>query len=229
MVSKSDLFIMNFFISGIIYLFSAFLLFKSKRLLYPSIVFCVLWGLACLSISFVQYDILFPDMKEYFAFKYMNEYILYFTFVSVLAFFIIFPKKNIIFYDKIPLDSLNQLLERYHFIMYLSFIIGMLRIIIFISLFNVYTLFDYRQAFVTNSLSGYVGFFFRIGNWIQMLADIYIALLGYYHGKTYFDTKKLLKMLNDHINKKHDNYRKVWSIYCFLQWYDVFFNKNVEY
>lgn len=39
----------------------------------------------------------------------------------------------------------------------------------------------------------------------------------------YFNTKKLIKLLDDHKNKKHDNYRKVWNIYIFLKWYDRFF------
>ena len=42
--------------------------------------------------------------------------------------------------------------------------------------------------------------------------------------KKYFDTDKLLKMLDDHKNKKQDNYRKIWNIYCFLEWYKVYFS-----
>ena len=42
--------------------------------------------------------------------------------------------------------------------------------------------------------------------------------------KKYFNTDKLLKMLDDHKNKKQDNYRKIWNIYCFLEWYKVYFS-----
>ena len=32
-----------------------------------------------------------------------------------------------------------------------------------------------------------------------------------------------IKLLDEHYNNKHDNYRKVWSVYTFLKWYNVFF------
>jgi len=39
----------------------------------------------------------------------------------------------------------------------------------------------------------------------------------------YFNQKYIIKLLDDHKNSKRDNYRKVWNIYCFLKWYEVFF------
>lgn len=39
----------------------------------------------------------------------------------------------------------------------------------------------------------------------------------------YFNQEYIIKLLEDHKNKKKDNYRKVWNIYCFLKWYEVFF------
>ncbi len=39
----------------------------------------------------------------------------------------------------------------------------------------------------------------------------------------FFQEKYLLKLLDDHKNNKKDNYRKIWTIYCFLVWYKVFF------
>ena len=41
--------------------------------------------------------------------------------------------------------------------------------------------------------------------------------------KKYFNVKIVNKMLNDHINGKKDNYRKIWTIYTFIKWYEVFF------
>ena len=37
------------------------------------------------------------------------------------------------------------------------------------------------------------------------------------------DVKKLNKMLDDHKNNKRDYYKKIWTVYCFLVWYDKFF------
>ena len=39
----------------------------------------------------------------------------------------------------------------------------------------------------------------------------------------YFNTKIINKMFEDHINGKKDNYRKIWTIYTFIKWYQVFF------
>ncbi|MFI3205806.1 MAG: asparagine synthase (glutamine-hydrolyzing) [Clostridia bacterium] len=39
----------------------------------------------------------------------------------------------------------------------------------------------------------------------------------------FFDTKILLKLLDNHKNKKQDNSRKIWTVYTFLVWYKRFF------
>ena len=42
-------------------------------------------------------------------------------------------------------------------------------------------------------------------------------------GNKFFNTKYLIKLLDDHKNNKKDTYRKVWTVYCFLKWYEVYF------
>lgn len=44
--------------------------------------------------------------------------------------------------------------------------------------------------------------------------------------KEFFDVKKINKLLEDHKNNKKDNYKKVWTIYTFLVWYEQFFIKE---
>ena len=44
--------------------------------------------------------------------------------------------------------------------------------------------------------------------------------------KELFNTKHLFKLLDEHIKGKKDNYKKVWTVYCFLRWYEVFFIKE---
>ena len=41
--------------------------------------------------------------------------------------------------------------------------------------------------------------------------------------KKSFKVDVINKLLDDHINGKKDNYRKVWTIYSFLTWYEIFF------
>ncbi len=40
----------------------------------------------------------------------------------------------------------------------------------------------------------------------------------------YFNTDKLLLLLNEHFTEKRDNSRKIWTIYMFLIWYEQYFN-----
>lgn len=39
-----------------------------------------------------------------------------------------------------------------------------------------------------------------------------------------FDNKKIVKLLEEHKRGKRDNYKKIWTIYTFIVWYQVFFS-----
>ena len=41
--------------------------------------------------------------------------------------------------------------------------------------------------------------------------------------KEIFNHKRIIKLLEDHKSGKKDCYKKVWTIYTFLVWYDQFF------
>ncbi|MGX8711607.1 MAG: asparagine synthetase B family protein, partial [bacterium] len=42
--------------------------------------------------------------------------------------------------------------------------------------------------------------------------------------KQFFNTDELMKFLDDHYSGKRDNNRKIWTIFVFLVWYDIYFN-----
>lgn len=44
--------------------------------------------------------------------------------------------------------------------------------------------------------------------------------------KELFKTNNILKLLEEHKNGIRDNYRKIWAIYSFLKWYQVYFEDN---
>ncbi len=46
--------------------------------------------------------------------------------------------------------------------------------------------------------------------------------------KELFDDQKLISMLEDHKNQKHDYYKKIWTVYCFSLWHQVFFSEEYE-
>lgn len=60
--------------------------------------------------------------------------------------------------------------------------------------------------------------------------DVYEEIKAKFLSKTaqeFFNTDILLQMLEDHYHKVHDNYRKVWNIYCFLVWYNIYFENQI--
>lgn len=44
--------------------------------------------------------------------------------------------------------------------------------------------------------------------------------------KQFFNTDELMRFLDDHYNGKCDNNRKIWTIFVFLVWYDIYFNNG---
>lgn len=42
----------------------------------------------------------------------------------------------------------------------------------------------------------------------------------------FFHTEKLVKLLEDHKNGKADNSRRIWTVYMFLLWYEVYFESD---
>ena len=42
--------------------------------------------------------------------------------------------------------------------------------------------------------------------------------------KKFFNTDCLVKLLDEHREGKYDHSRKIWTVYTFLVWYDVYFN-----
>ena len=45
--------------------------------------------------------------------------------------------------------------------------------------------------------------------------------------KELFNTKYILNLLEDHKKGTEDNYRKIWAIYSFIKWHQVYFEDNI--
>ncbi len=45
--------------------------------------------------------------------------------------------------------------------------------------------------------------------------------------KKFFNSDELVKFLDDHFNGKEDNSRKVWTVYIFLVWYNIYFGEKL--
>ena len=74
-----------------------------------------------------------------------------------------------------------------------------------------------------------LGFPVPIREWLKE-DDVYNEVKQTFETKTanqYFNTDILIHMLDNHKNGKQDNYRKLWNVYCFLKWYEVFFENEL--
>lgn len=68
-----------------------------------------------------------------------------------------------------------------------------------------------------------LGFPVPIREWLKE-EDIYkLVKAKIFSDDKFFNTKEVLKLLDEHKNEKKDNSRKIWTIYVFLLWYEVYF------
>lgn len=189
---------LNFLICGIAFLLYAYVRFVKTKIFYPSIVFSFMWGANCIITSLVLcgiIDNLYLD--EYYSFKYMDDYIILFTAVSLGAFLL----AHKIHHDddvnmEFNLDLLNTILRKYHWIMWVNFFGGLLRIILMVRLVGFDNVMDYRVAAnqMMNSGAGDIGMVFRLTAYIQMLANFYVAFYGFNAGFEELDFKNTLKI-----------------------------------
>ena len=189
----------NFLICGVVFLIFAWMKFR-KRILYPSVIFCLMWGLNCIYTSAIlsgYAENLF--LKDLYVYKYMDTYIIYFTIASLLSFSLahkMYGKRGV--HLKFSLDFVERILSKYKFIMWVNFFGGILRIVLMLSLvgFSLDNVMNYRLAAneMMNSGSGYVGLVFRLTAYVQMLANFYIALYGLRAGFGKLNFKSILKI-----------------------------------
>ncbi len=70
-----------------------------------------------------------------------------------------------------------------------------------------------------------LGFPVPVRDWMKE-KDFYNMIKKTFRAKytqKFFNQAYIIQLLDEHFSGKKDNYRKVWTIYCFLVWYKVFF------
>ena len=73
-----------------------------------------------------------------------------------------------------------------------------------------------------------LGFPVPIREWIRE-DDFYEEIKNTFNtdiSKELFNNEYLLKILDEHKDRRKDNYRKIWAVYSFLKWYDEYFVKR---
>lgn len=75
-----------------------------------------------------------------------------------------------------------------------------------------------------------LGFPIPIRRWLKE-DDWYSRVKGLFEGETserYFHREELLKLLEEHRAGNEDNSRKIWTVYCFLLWHQIYFEGGAE-
>jgi oligosaccharide repeat unit polymerase len=154
------------------------------KVLSPGAIFSVMWGLNCIYQWLIYIDYVNPlTFKESFDYKFLNTYIIYFTFASLIGFMLadtFFKRKPHLLFTS---EFVDFVLRKYKFIMWLNFIGGILRIVAVVQLigFDPNNVLAYRMVangMMTGIRSGFAGTVFRITAYIIMLANAYVALAG---------------------------------------------------
>lgn len=190
----------TFLICGIVLLLYAWMRFK-RRVFYPSVIFCFMWGMNCIFHYLIYIGYINPlTAVESFNYSYMNTYIIYFVIATIVGFslaHLMHDDNNI--HINISMDFMDRILKQYKWVMWLNFFGGLLRIFAMVSLigFSFYNIIDYRVAannMMAYSQGGFVGWTFRLTAYINMLAVMYVSLAGLKSGLSQLNMKDTLKM-----------------------------------
>ncbi|REJ09371.1 asparagine synthase (glutamine-hydrolyzing) [Halobacillus trueperi] len=75
-----------------------------------------------------------------------------------------------------------------------------------------------------------VGFPVPIRDWLKQKKyyDLVKASLTSETAQEFFHTASLVQYLDDHYEGKGNHHRYIWTVYVFIQWYDVYFGKEVH-
>ncbi len=189
----------SFIICGIFFLLYSYISFKKDKIIFPSIIFSVMWGANCV-FTFLILSGAFERLylEDYYHYEYVDIYIIYFTIASILAFSLAHKlsgdcKVKIRFSEKF----LEKILTTYSWIMWLNFFGGLLRIVLMVQLVGFDNMMDYRLA--ANSVmmyggSGFIGIVFRLTAYVQMFANFYVGLTGFQTGFRKLEFKSILKI-----------------------------------
>ncbi len=70
-----------------------------------------------------------------------------------------------------------------------------------------------------------LGFPVPLALWIKE-KNTYHQIKKKFENNPFFNKKRSLKLLEDHYHGKKDNWRKIWTLYTFLVWHEIYFEKN---
>ena len=169
---------------------------KRYRLLLPSTIHTLTW----LITSILMYLEVIGRVGENFTINEYNiiaEYICYMMIAAVIGFNLahitIQPQRG---YNNnyIPLQVINAILKRFHWILYICLIVGFLQVAFLFSIGGFESFEDYRLIAVTVKRNGYAAIAQQLSGHLSIIASFYLSLLGYKQSISGINIKEFIKV-----------------------------------
>lgn len=172
---------------------------QSYRLLLPSVLHTVTWLVTAILLFFELKGlwVSFPITNS--AVNLTTEYILYLVVSSIIGFTLAHLigdiRKERMNVRCIDSNTISNVLNRFKWIPYLCFIIGVLLFVFLISTIGIFGTFgEFREyAVVDMTWDGFSGFVKQISGHVNIFSGFYLILLGYKHGQEKLNIKEFLK------------------------------------
>lgn len=177
---------------AILYIFYKYKTRAKSNFIMPSTIFMLMWGAAICTSIVSQVSGLDEFGMDYDS---TAPYLLLFIGTSLFAFL---TAKLFITERKVKFNFdfryVDYLLSKFKAFIYLSFFLGVIRILIIISSFGWDSLYDYRQnPFLIGSTggSGLYGIVSQISSYVYVLATLFIVLLAIKHALTTINFRQM--------------------------------------
>lgn len=200
---------------------------KRYRLLLPSTLHSIAWGITALVMIFQIKRIFVSSNFSEQTFSLSAKYMCYIIASSIVGFtcaHVFTENRKLAGTEQIDISVLDVILKRFRWIPYLCALIGILLFaFIFSTIGNVDTFSDYRSVALTVKRVGYMAVIQRISGHVNILGSFYLMLLGYKMGQKGIDIKEFVfnVLLCSLINMSIGG--RVWILNSTLPFFVTFF------
>ena len=174
------------------------LLNKRYKLFLPSTIHTFTWLITSIFMYLeldgkMGYNI---TINEY---SIVAEYILYLMLASIVGFnFAHLYRKPRIHYNYqeqcIPIEVVEAILKRFHWLLYVCLIVGIMQVAFLVSIGGFESLEDYRIIAVSAKRRGYGAIAQQLSGHMAILGSFYLSLLGYKHSISGVNLKEFIKI-----------------------------------
>ena len=173
------------------------LLNKRYKLFIPSTVHTFTWLITSI-FMYLELEGKMGDNITINEYSIVAEYILYMMLASIIGFiFAHLYRRPRIHYNYqeqcIPIEVVEAILKKFHWLLYICLIVGILQIAFLVSIGGFESLEDYRIIAVSAKRSGYGAIAQQLSGHMAILGGFYLSLLGYKHSISGVNLKEFIK------------------------------------